>query len=180
MYLGILILIVLIVVIMSMYNGLVQTRNMVQEAFSTMDVYLKQRSDLIPNVVAAVKGYATYEQETLEKIIRVRNSALSASNLQERQVTESELIGTLKSLFALAENYPELKANTQFLELQQQLKSVEADIANSRKYYNAVVKKMNTKVQMFPTSIIAMVFGFSVAEYFMANAGERDPIKVEF
>lgn len=171
---------IVIIWFIAAYNGFIRLRNMVREAFSTMDVYMKKRYDLIPNLVETVKGYAGHEQATLEKVISARNAAASASNLQARAEGESALTGTLRSLFALAEAYPDLKANTNFLDLQRQLQSVEADIANSRKYYNSVVRMYNTKTQSFPSVIVASIFSFKHEPLFEIEAGERENVRVEF
>jgi LemA protein len=177
---GIGIVVIILILGVGSFNGFVKLRNMVEEAFATMDVYLKKRYDLIPNLVATVKGYATHEKDTLEKVILARNKAMGAQTLDERQSSENALSGTLKSLFALSESYPNLKADTQFLDLQKQLQKVEDDIANARKYYNAVAKKMNTKVESFPSNIVALLFGFKKADYFIAESSERENVKVEF
>jgi len=174
------IVVIIIIWFIASYNGFVRLRNMVREAFSTMDVYMKKRYDLIPNLVETVKGYAGHEQATLEKVISARNAAAGASNVQARIEGESALTGTLKSLFALAEAYPDLKANTNFLDLQRQLQSVEADIANSRKYYNSVVRIYNTRTQSFPSVIVASIFGFRYEPLFEIEAGERENVKVQF
>lgn len=166
--------------VFSSYNGFIKIRNAVEEAFSTMDVYLKKRYDLIPNLVETVKGYTTHEQETFQKVVEARSNAMNASTIEERQASENMLTGTLKSLFALSENYPELKADTQFLDLQQQLQKVEEDIAQSRKYYNAVVKTLNTKVESFPSNIVAKIFGFERATYFVIDETERENVQVQF
>lgn len=166
--------------IFSTYNGFIKIRNAVEEAFSTMDVYLKKRYDLIPNLVETVKGYATHERETFEKIVEARSKAMNATSIEERQASENMLTGTLKSLFALSENYPELKADTQFLDLQKQLQKVEEDIAQSRKYYNAVVKALNTKVESFPSNLVAKIFGFKRGTYFTAEETERENVQVKF
>ena len=139
------IIVVLIIIFVVMYNGFIRLKNNCDEAFATMDVYLKKRYDLIPNLVETVKGYAAHEKETLERVVAARNMAQGASTPEEKAAGESMLQGTLKSLFAVAESYPDLKANQNFMDLQGQLKAVEEDIANSRKYYNAVVKQFNTK-----------------------------------
>ncbi len=162
------------------YNGLVRLRNMVREAFSTMDVYMKKRYDLIPNLVETVKGYAAHEAGTLEKVIAARNAAANAKSIESRIEGESALTGTLKSLFALAEAYPELKANTNFLDLQKQLQVVETDIASSRKYYNAVVRDYNIKTEVFPSTIVASLFGFRQERLFEINEEERGNVKVQF
>jgi LemA protein len=174
------ILLILALFVMGNYNAFVKLRNTVEEAFATMDVYLKKRYDLIPNLVETVKGYAKHESETFEKVVKARSVAMSGGNIEERQVSENNLTGTLKSLFALSENYPELKADTQFLDLQRQLEKVEEDISQARKYYNAVVKALNTKVESFPSNIVAMIFGFKRAVYFTADETERENVKVSF
>jgi len=171
---------IIVIWFIASYNSLVRLRNMVREAFSTMDVYMKKRYDLIPNLVETVKGYASHERATLERVISARNVAAGATNLQERIEGENALAGTLKSLFALAEAYPDLKANSNFLDLQRQLQSVEADIANSRKYYNSVVRIYNTKTQSFPSVIVASIFGFGHEPLFEINNPERENVKVEF
>ncbi len=176
----IVIILVIAVWLVSAYNGFVKLRNMVREAFSTMDVYMKKRYDLIPNLVETVKGYAQHEKTTLENVISARNSAINASSVKDRIESENALAGTLRSLFALAEAYPDLKANTNFVELQKQLQSVEADIANSRKYYNSVVRSLNTKVESFPSSIVASIFGFRQEPMFEISSDERQNVKVQF
>ena len=180
--------------VMLTYNGFIRLRNSVHESFSTMDVYLKKRYDLVPNLVESVKGYAAHEKETLEKVVQARNMAMGAasktnpgetgtpeqSGMEERRQNEAMLSGALKSLFALSESYPNLKADSQFLDLQQQLKKIEEDIAHSRKYYNAVVKEMNTKVESFPANIIAGMFKFVKAPFFNMEESERGPVAVKF
>ncbi len=169
--------------IMGTHNALVKLKNLVEESFSTMDVYLKKRYDLIPNLVETVKGYAKHESETMEKVIAARNSAMGAStaNLEDKINKENTLDTTLKSLFAVAEAYPDLKANTNYVDLQRQLKAVEDDIANARKYYNATVRDMNNKIEMFPSSIIAGMFSYTKKPFFeVASADERENVKVSF
>jgi len=163
------------------YNAFVKMRNVVEEAFSTMDVYMKKRYDLIPNLVESVKGYAAHESGTFEKVVQARNIAQKATTVEEKLAAENALTGTLRSLFALAESYPDLKANQNFLDLQSQLQKVEEDIANSRKYYNAVVKEYNTKTEQFPSNFIANMFNFTRKPMFeMENEAERQNVKVEF
>jgi len=162
------------------YNMLVRYRNMVRESFSTMDVYMKKRYDLIPNLVETVKGYANHESATLERVIEARNSAQNSRSLEERAEDETLLNGSLKSLFALSEAYPDLKANTNFMNLQKQMQSVEVDIANSRKYYNAVVRDYNIKIESFPSSIIASAFNFEKEQQFEIAILERENVKVRF
>ncbi len=181
-FIVILIIIVLIVIwLISGYNGLVRSRNTVEEAFSTMDVYLKKRFDLIPNLVESVKGYAAHEKETLQAVIAARGQITSAGSAAERMEAENALSGTLRSLFAVAESYPDLKANAGFIDLQSQLKKVEEDIANARKYYNGSVKAYNNKCQTFPSSFIASTFRFEPRTMFeVSSEEERENVKVEF
>lgn len=165
------------------HNTLVKLKNQVEEAFSTMDVYLKKRYDLIPNLVETVKGYAKHESDTMEKVIAARSAAMTApaGNLDDKLAKENALSSSLRSLFAVAEAYPDLKANTNFVNLQDQLKSVEEDIANARKYYNGSVKNLNNKVEMFPSSIIAGMFGFTKEPFFEIDTPqERENVKVSF
>lgn len=178
---GALIVVVLPLWLISVYNTFIKFRNDVDEAFSTMDVYLKKRYDLIPNFVETVKGYAKHEKETLEKVMQARYSAMNASTTEQKIDSENILQGALKSLFAVAENYPDLKANQNFIELQNTLKELEADIANSRKYYNGVVKLYNTKRETFPSNIIAGIFKFTKKPLFeVETAEERKNVKVSF
>ncbi len=175
------IVVILLLWVMGTYNSLVRGKNGIEEAFSTMDVYLKKRFDLIPNLVETVKGYAAHEKETLEKTIAMRNAAGNARDFNERIQSESALSGAVRNLFAIAENYPDLKANQNFLELQGQLRGCEEDIANARKYYNAVVRRFNDRVMMFPSSIIAGMFHFEKQPMFeVANEAERENVKVSF
>lgn len=163
------------------YNGFVRSRNTVEEGFATMDVYLKKRFDLIPNLVETVKGYATHEQETLQNVVAARSQAMNAGTIEERAKSENMLSDSLKSLFAVAEAYPDLKANQGFVDLQNQLNQLEMDIANARKYYNAVVKKFNNRCEVFPSSIIANIFHFERKPMFeVQNAEERENVKVNF
>ena len=163
------------------YNGFVKIRNQAEEAFSTMDVYLKKRYDLIPNFVETVKGYAKHESETLEKVIAARNMAAGAVTSEERIKNDNVLTGTLKSLFAITEAYPDLKANANFASLQRELSDIEDEIANSRKYYNGVIKVYNTKVELFPGNIVAGIFGFKRKPlYEVGNEAERENVKVQF
>lgn len=179
----IIVIVVLVLIVLwgfGTYNSLVGKRNSCDEAFSTMDVYLKKRFDLIPNLVSTVKGYAKHESETLEKVIAARNSGINAS-ADEKIEQENQISGALRSIFALSENYPDLKANTNFVDLQKQLQKIEEDIANSRKYYNAVVKNYNTKCQMIPSNIIAAIGKFTTRKMFEVDSSEeRKNVKVEF
>ncbi len=178
---GAVVIILILLWFVGAYNGFVRLKNSIEEAFSTMDVYLKKRYDLIPNLVSTVKGYAAHESETFEKVVQARNAAMNAGSVEDRMQNENAISGALKSIFALAEAYPELKANTNFLELQDQLKRTEDEIANSRKYYNAVVKEFNTKRETIPTSIIASMFNFEKKPMFeVSDASQRENVKVEF
>ena len=180
-------LIILIIIVLlaiwavSSYNGFLKLRNKCQEAFATMDVSLKRRYDLIPNLVETVKGYASHEASTLENVIAARNSAVQASSDEEKIASNNNLTAALRSVFALAENYPELKSNTNFLKLQEQLGQVEDEIAASRRYYNGVVNAYNTKIEMFPGNILAGIFGFKRNPLYEVNdAAERENVKVSF
>ncbi len=176
----VLLVLLLVLVVIFTYNGLVRIRNQAEEAFSTMDVYLKKRFDLIPNLVESVKGYAAHEQATLKKVVEARNNAAYSKSRAQRQENENMLSGTLKSLFALAENYPELKADRGFLDLQNSLSEVETEIAKSRQYYNGVVKAYNNKILQFPSNLFAMMFGFKSYAYFGAQVEERRNVSVKF
>lgn len=173
--------VVLILWFVAGYNRLVRAANKVEEAFSTMDVYLKKRFDLIPNLVETVKGYAKHESDTLDRVIAARNAAGNAKSAEERMVNEAAISGGLRNIFALAESYPELKANENFLDLQGQLQKIEEDIANSRKYYNATVRIFNDIVMTIPTNLIASMFHFEKKPMFeVADAAERENVKVSF
>lgn len=178
----ILVIVVLLVLwLVGTYNGFIKMRNKTEEAFSAMDVSLKKRYDLIPNFVETVKGYAKHEAGTLEKVIAARNMAMTSRTPEETIKNDNVLSGTLKSLFALSENYPELKANQNFLQLQEQLSRIEEEIAGSRRYYNGVVNKYNTKTEVFPGNILAGVFGFARKPLYEVNeAAERESVKVSF
>lgn len=185
MKIAIIVIIVLIVLVLlyigATYNSLVKKRNSVEEAFATMDVYLKKRWDLIPNIVASVKGYAKHEAETLEKVISLRNVRYQDLSDDEKISANAELSKGLASINAVAEQYPDLKANQNFIDLNRQLSQTENDIANARKYYNAVVKGYNNKVEMFPSSIVASMFKFIKKPMFTVDdAAERQAVKVEF
>lgn len=161
------------------YNQLVKLNNMVQEAFSTMDVYLKKRWDLIPNLVETVREYAKYEKNILEEIVELRNNSYDQMDKDQKLDTNHRLTKQLNQLLVLAEAYPDLKANDNFRNLSNQLTKIEDDIANSRKYYNGTVRMMNNKVQMFPSNIFAMMTGFKTQKMFEAKENERENVKVE-
>lgn len=171
----------IVIWLVSVYNGFVALRNKTEEAFSAMDVSLKKRYDLLPNYVETVKGYAKHESETLEKVIAARNMAMNSRTAEEQIANDNILSGTLKSLFALSEAYPDLKANQNFMMLQEQLQRIEEEIAGSRRYYNGVVNKFNTKTEMFPGNIIANIFGFKRKPFYVVNEeNERNNVKVSF
>jgi len=168
--------------LISTYNSLVQLRQRVQNAWAQVDVQLKRRYDLIPNLVGAVKGYAQHEQATLENVTKARNMAIAAGNVKEQIQAENMLSGALKSLFAVAEAYPDLKANTNFLQLQTELTDTESKIGFARQFYNDTVQKFNTKIEMFPTNLFASILGFGIVDYFnlQAETEARQAVKVEF
>jgi LemA protein len=175
-----LILIALALIVFMMYNALVRLKVQADSAWSDIDVQLKRRYDLVPNLVETVKGYASHERGTLEAVVSARAKAMSAQGPAERAQAENALTGTLKSLFALAEAYPQLRAAENFGQLQAQLGSIEDSIQNSRRYYNAVVRDLNTKVLQFPSNLIARSFGFREREFFEMDAAERSVPKVSF
>ena len=162
------------------YNGFVKLKNMISEAFSTMDVYLKKRWDLLPNLVEVVKGYTSHESGVLESIVALRNASYDSLSSGDKIDANEKLSAGVGRLLALAENYPELKASQNFSDLSAQLASVEGEISQARKYYNAVVREMNTKVEQFPANIVAGLFGFKQARLFEAEAEERGAVKVAF
>ena len=180
----VLIVIIVLVVIIALYvintrNALVVLRNKVKDQLSQIDVQLKRRFDLIPNLVETVKGYAKHEKSTLEDVVNARNTYLSASTPEDQLKADGQLTAAVNKLFALAESYPDLKANENFKDLSKQLTKVEDDITNSRKYYNGVVRIYNNKVEMFPSNIFAGLFGYKSKAMFEASANERENVKVE-
>jgi LemA protein len=162
------------------YNGLIRLKNRVDGAWAQIDVQLKRRYDLIPNLVETVKGYAAHERETLEAVINARNQAVSATGPAQQAQTENILTGALKNLFALSEAYPDLKANQNFLALQEELTGTEGRIAYARQYYNDSVQSFNTKIQTFPANIFASMFHFAPREYFEADDQSRGNVTVQF
>jgi LemA protein len=177
----IVIVVILVIALVAMYNNFVRLRNRVEEAFSTMDVYMKKRFDLIPNLVETVKGYAAHESGTLDKVTSARSMIQSATTPEQRLQGESMLTSTLRSLFAVAENYPDLKANQNFMELQGELSKIEDEIAQSRKYYNAIVREFNTACETFPSVIVARMFRFERKPMFeVDDEQERTAPKVQF
>lgn len=183
MSIGIIVLVVIIVLavsIVGIYNGLIKLKNRVDEAWSDIDVQLKRRYDLIPNLVNTVKGYASHEKELFEKVTEARTAAMGAGTPAEKEQAENALSGTLKSLFAVAENYPDLKANQNFLELQRELTDTEDKIQAARRFYNGNVRDFNTKIQVFPTNIFAGMLNFTKREFFAAEEGEKEVVEVKF
>lgn len=178
-YIIIAIIALIIIYAFALYNSFVKLNNKVKEAFSTMDVYLKKRWDLIPNIVETVKGYAKHEKDTLKEVVELRNSAYDKMSDGEKIKTNEQLSSGISKIMALAEAYPDLKANENFKDLSDQLTKVEDDIANSRKYYNGVVRIYNNKVEMFPSNIFAGLFGYKSKVMFEASANERENVKVE-
>lgn len=177
--LGVVLLLIIIYVI-GTYNSLVSLRNKVRDQWSQIDVELKRRFDLIPNLVNTVKGYAKHEKETLDSVIKARNTYLSASTPEGQMEADGELTKAVSKLFALSEAYPELKANENFKDLQAQLKDTEDKISFARKFYNDTALGLNNKIEMFPSNIIAKMFNFTKVEFFKANEAERENVKVEF
>ncbi|TSD05006.1 MAG: LemA protein [Parcubacteria group bacterium Athens0714_12] len=166
--------------IVAIYNSLIVTRNRTKEAWSDIDVQLKRRYDLIPNLVETVKGYATHERELFEKVTQARAAAMGAKTIEEKGKAENMLSGTLKTLFAVAENYPELKASENFAKLQDELSDTENKIQASRRFYNGNARDFNIKQEIFPANLIAQNFGFKKADFFEIEEGEKEPVKVEF
>lgn len=166
---ALIVLVLLVLWFVMTYNKLVSLRSQVQEAFSTIDVYLQKRFDLVPNLVATVKGYAAHESETLENVIKARNMGMSANTPEEKMEASNQLSGALSRLMVVVERYPDLKANTQFQQLMEELTAIEGEIANYRKYYNATVKNYNVKIASIPSNIVANLTGFKPAELFVVN-----------
>lgn len=172
-----------VIFVWSTYNRFILLRNRVKEAWSDIEVLLKRRHDLIPNLVEVVKGYATHEKETLENVIKARNMAVAVdkNSIEQQAKSENILTGALKSLFAVSEQYPDLKANTNFLELQKELVDTEDKIQASRRFFNTNVLALNTKIELFPSNIIANFFKFEKEKFFeLENQNEKEPVKVSF
>ena len=185
MSIGLIVVLVLVAfavfILASMYNSLVQLRVRTESSWSDIDVQLKRRHDLIPNLVETVKGYAAHEKGTFENVAKFRSMAMQATSPADRAQAEGQLTTALKSLFAVAESYPQLQASQEFTELQNSLNSIEDNIQNARRYYNAVVRDYNTRVQSFPTNIIAGMFGFQARQFFeMESAADRENVAVKF
>jgi len=181
LYIILIVLAVLILWAVAIFNGLVKRKNRVQEAWSDIDVQLKRRYDLIPNLVQTVKGYASHERELFEKVTQARTQAMGAQSVKEREAAENMLSNTLKSLFAVSENYPDLKASQNFLELQRELRDAEDKIQAARRFYNANVMDLNTQIESFPSNLIANIFNFGKKELFeLKGAEEREAPQVRF
>lgn len=172
------IIVILLIYILITYNSFINSRNLVKEAFSTMDIYLKKRWELIPNLIEVVKGYSQYENETLTKITSLRSSSYDELTMDNKINTNEELSKCLSNIFAVSENYPELKANELYANLSSNLICIEDEIANSRKYYNGTVRNFNNKIQIFPNNIMAKLFKFKEFKMFEANAEEKNNVGV--
>lgn len=172
--------ILLILWVIGAYNGLVTLKNRVEEAWSDIDVQLKRRYDLIPNLVETVKGYATHEKQVFEEVTKARTAAMGAGKLSDKAEKENMLTEALKSVFAVAENYPDLKASQNFLQLQGELTDTEDKIEAARRFYNGNVRDFNTQLQVFPTNLIGNSLGFKDRDFFEAAAAERESVKVNF
>ncbi len=167
--------------LIAVYNGLIRLRNRTDEAWSDIDVQLKRRYDLIPNLVNTVKGYAKHERELFEKVTKARTAAMGAQAPGDKAQAENMLTGALKSLFAVAEDYPDLKANTNFLELQRELSDTENKIQAARRFYNGNVRDFNTKIQVFPNNMMVGMLNFKAYDFFeLEEAEAKEPVKVEF
>lgn len=176
----IVILVIIALFVISTYNGLVSARNKVRDQFSQIDIQLKKRFDLIPNLVETVKGYAKHESETFEKVIQARNGYMNASSDEDKLKASKELSSGITKIIALAENYPELKANTNFVDLQNQLKDIEEKISYARQFYNDSVLMYNNKIEMFPSNIVASMFGFKKETFFEAESHEKENVQIKF
>lgn len=174
------VIVILLVYVVSVYNGLVNLRNMVKDQWAQIDVLLKRRADLIPNIVETVKGYAKHEKQTLEDVVSARNKAVSATTPEAEMKANGELTQALGRLFALSEAYPELKANENFMNLQTELKETEDKIAYARQFYNDAALKLKNKVEMFPSNIIAGMFGFKAEPFFEVAEADKEAPKVQF
>ena len=179
LYVVIAIIAIIVIYLTVQYNAFVKSNNIVKEAFSTMDIYLKKRWDLIPNLVEVVKGYEKHEKETFNEITSLRTNSYDSMSMNKKINVNEQLTQGISKIMAISENYPELKASENFLQLSKDLTQIEDEIANSRKYYNGSVRILNTKIQMFPSNIVAGMFGFKQASMFEANAEEKNNVKVE-
>ena len=170
-----------IIIGISIYNGLVSKKNMMEEGWSSIDVFLKKRNDLIPNLIETVKAYAGHEKEVLENITKSRNLAQNANSVTDQNSAENALRNSMMNLFAVAENYPDLKANQNFLQMQNDLSSIEEEIEMARRYYNGTVRENNIAIESFPSNIVAGMFNFNKGDFFeLENAAEKEAVKVSF
>ena len=179
LYLGLSIALILVIYIITTYNKLIKLRHIVEEAFSTMDVYLKKRWDLVPNLVEVVKGYVKHEKDILEKIVKLRADTYQDMSIDNKININNQMANEISKIILVSEKYPELKSNQNFLNLSKELTQIEDDIANSRKYYNGSVRIFNTKIQVFPNNILAKIFGFKEENMFEITNEEKDNVKVE-
>lgn len=176
-----LIVVAILLYIMMSYNSMIKMRNRVKEGWSDIDVQLKRRYNLIPNIVESVRGYMKHEEGVLTKVTEARANAINAGNIKDQEGAENQLSGALKSLFAVAENYPALKANENFLQLQDELVDTEDKIQAARRFYNGLARDFNTKIQQFPAKLVAQIFAFHEVEYFeIENEEEKENVKVDF
>lgn len=178
-YLIIAIIVILLIYIISTYNKLIKLRHIVEEAFSIMDVYLKKRWDLVPNLVEVVKGYAKHEKDIIEKVTKLRTDTYQNMSINNKIDVNNQLEQGISKILLISENYPELKANQNFLKLSKELIQIEDEIANSRKYYNGSVRIFNTKIEIFPNNILANIFGFKPAKMFEISNEEKNNVKVD-
>ena len=179
-WIAVIVIFVAVIILIMIYNTLVQLRVRADSAWSDIDVQLKRRHDLIPNLVETVKGYAAHEKGTFENIARYRTAAMQATTPEQKMQAEGQLTMALRGLLAVAENYPQLQASQQFTSLQASLSEVEDSLQNSRRYYNAVVRDLNTRIQSFPTNIIANMMGFTPRQFFEIAAADRENVQVKF
>lgn len=179
-YIVIAVIVIIVLYALITYNNFIKLKNMVKEAFATMDVYLKKRWDLIPNIVETVKGYTKHEENTLKEVVELRNSSYDSMSDDEKVKANQRISKDINKIMLLAESYPDLKASTNFQDLSRELSKVEEDIANSRKYYNGAIEMFNNKVEMFPSNIFAKLFGYKPKEMFETDEQERENIKVSF
>lgn len=180
LFIGIGIIVIFGIYVIATYNSLVVLRARIREALSGIDVQLKRRADLIPNIVETVKGYAKHEKGVFEEVTKARSALMTAESPKQQAEADNMLTGALKSLFAVAEAYPDLKANTNFLQLQQELRDTEDKVAYSRQFYNSNVLEFNTKIQMFPSNIVASMFSFTRFEFFEAEEKDKETVQVKF
>lgn len=177
----IIILVVILIIFIAIYNSIISLRNKVDNAWSQIDVQLRKRFDLIPNLVETVKGYAAHERETLQKVIEARQLGLNASSVRDQAQADNVITGTLKSLFAVSENYPNLKADAHFMKLMEELQGIESNIAFARQFYNDMVMQFNTRIQTFPGNVFAGMFNFKAKDYFLVeDSAAKEPVKVQF